>query len=360
MYSPVFFDESHYGVLKEIDIKLSKKVYVCTHIEISKGILSDFDFGDSYLVVDHSFDPIKQSIFERVHFSKINISADKIIIVSPSPDQLFYQEEGLNDYVRVNKKTKTVKKFKHIFCNGMFQKARNMFDPNMVREKNIEKLFLCLSREDKLPRRLLNYNLHKHKIFNHGIVSHQRVAPNVGNLFDVENDLQAFSVRSDFDTNLYMNYGLRKHFVDSYKDKLHAAYNYHEYSELNKKTLIELCVESFTCDYLFITEKTLKPILFKTPFLVMGCPYTLKYLRSLGFKTFDSVFDESYDEQLIVYDRIDGIVSNLKQISSLSLQDTIKKFKITDEICSHNYDVFMKSDWSFNLEEKIERIINVS
>ena len=91
----------------------------------------------------------------------------------------------------------------------------------------------------------------------------------------------------------------------------------------------------------------------------MGCPYTLKYIRQLGFETYDCVFDESYDEQPILYDRVRAVVTNLKQISTLSLQDAIKKFRITEEICNHNYSVFMNSDWSFDLQQKIERVINV-
>jgi hypothetical protein len=37
---------------------------------------------------------------------------------------------------------------------------------------------------------------------------------------------------------------------------------------------------------LFLTEKTFKPLALGMPFIVIGNPYILKRLRSLGYKTF--------------------------------------------------------------------------
>ena len=365
MYSPVFLDDNNSGegIFKQIDFTFSQKVFVCTPEGVHNRSFTNVDFGDSFLIVDHSDDPITQFSFELLHYPNLNINPEKIIVVSPSPDQLFYQEPGSPDYITVNRKYKSPVKFKHIFCNGMFVKVKNLFDPNLVAEKQISKLFISLSRKDKIERRLLNYLIHKNNLFDLGIVSHQRTLLDYS--FNIKEDLKAFIKREDFDANLYMKYGLRKHYVDNvfnYDGGIDYGTNIYElvgYSKLIKNCLIELCVETNALDFLFITEKLLKPIVFKTPFLLMGCPYTLKYIRQLGFETFGCVFDESYDEQPILYDRVQGVVTNLKQISTLSLQDAIKKFKITEEICNHNYDVFMNSDWSFDLQQKIERAINV-
>ena len=48
-------------------------------------------------------------------------------------------------------------------------------------------------------------------------------------------------------------------------------------------------------DRRFITEKTWKPILYMQPFVIIGTPGILEYLRSLGFATFSNWIDESYD-----------------------------------------------------------------
>ena len=46
---------------------------------------------------------------------------------------------------------------------------------------------------------------------------------------------------------------------------------------------------------LFLSEKIYKPIIYKQPFLVYSSPFSMKRLRTIGYKTFSSIIDESYD-----------------------------------------------------------------
>lgn len=46
----------------------------------------------------------------------------------------------------------------------------------------------------------------------------------------------------------------------------------------------------------FVTEKTWKPIAHHQPFVIHGCAHSLKHLRELGYQTFGSHIDESYDQ----------------------------------------------------------------
>jgi hypothetical protein len=59
----------------------------------------------------------------------------------------------------------------------------------------------------------------------------------------------------------------------------------------------------------FITEKLWKPIIAQQIFVVHGNFGYLKKLREMGFRTFDSVFDESYDQEPDPDKRIEKIVS---------------------------------------------------
>jgi hypothetical protein len=45
----------------------------------------------------------------------------------------------------------------------------------------------------------------------------------------------------------------------------------------------------------FLTEKTFKAIKHAQPFVIIGCAGSLATLRSLGYRTFDHVIDNSYD-----------------------------------------------------------------
>lgn len=46
----------------------------------------------------------------------------------------------------------------------------------------------------------------------------------------------------------------------------------------------------------FLTEKAIKPLITGFPFVLAGTPYFLKHLRELGFVTYNSLWDESYDD----------------------------------------------------------------
>ena len=67
-----------------------------------------------------------------------------------------------------------------------------------------------------------------------------------------------------------------------------------------------------------ITEKTFNSIVTLTPFIMIGAPFTLQYLKKLGFKTFDKWWDESYDEETDHAERLLKIFKLIDYINSLS------------------------------------------
>ena len=69
MHSPVFLDDNNSGegIFKQIDFTFSQKVFVCTPEGVHNRSFTNVDFGDSFLIVDHSDDPITQFSFELLH-----------------------------------------------------------------------------------------------------------------------------------------------------------------------------------------------------------------------------------------------------------------------------------------------------
>jgi len=64
-----------------------------------------------------------------------------------------------------------------------------------------------------------------------------------------------------------------------------------------ENTWISVVAESqHSNEFFFPTEKTGKALFAKRPFIVLSGQYYLRTLRSLGFRTFNSVIDESYDD----------------------------------------------------------------
>ena len=85
--------------------------------------------------------------------------------------------------------------------------------------------------------------------------------------------------------------------------------------------LYSSCAVEIVCETLshfqsisWFTEKTIRPIAAKTAFLLFDAPGSLHELRKLGFKTFSSLIDESYDQETDLYARADKIIEVCKHI----------------------------------------------
>lgn len=92
---------------------------------------------------------------------------------------------------------------------------------------------------------------------------------------------------------------------------------------------------------LHLTEKSFRPMVNERPFILVGPPRSLEYLRSYGFKTFDDYWDESYD---IIDDpdqRLDKIMNLITEINNWSLDDMSKKLASMSSILQHNRHVFL-------------------
>lgn len=98
------------------------------------------------------------------------------------------------------------------------------------------------------------------------------------------------------------------------------------------KILVDLVIETYITGISFFpTEKTLRPIIAKTPFIIMGPQGYLENMRRIGFKTFDKWWDESYDNYS-GYDRIVEIRKVLDKVFTLYTVDDMQ------EVVEHNYN----------------------
>jgi len=89
-----------------------------------------------------------------------------------------------------------------------------------------------------------------------------------------------------------------------------------------------------------LTEKTFKPICMQMPFVLVSTVGSLQYLRSYGFKTFDSIWDESYDSEMDDDKRLVMIADLLKQLDSMSAQQRQDLYTAAMPIVQHNYNHF--------------------
>jgi len=111
-------------------------------------------------------------------------------------------------------------------------------------------------------------------------------------------------------------------------------------------TDIEVVLETlFDDDRLHLTEKSLRPVACGQPFILAGTHGSLEYLRGYGFKTFDTIWDESYDQITDPEKRLTAIVDLMQQISTWN--ESTKKNKLTQaqEIAEYNRQWFFSQNF---------------
>ena len=113
-------------------------------------------------------------------------------------------------------------------------------------------------------------------------------------------------------------------------------------------TDIEVVLETlFDDNRLHLTEKSLRPIACGQPFILTATAGSLAYLKKYGFKTFDSVWDESYDSIKDPEKRLRAINALMKSISEWDPTTYNKKMSETRYIAEYNKQHFF-SDTFFN------------
>ena len=89
----------------------------------------------------------------------------------------------------------------------------------------------------------------------------------------------------------------------------------------------------FDYPHTFRTEKIYKPMLMAHPFVVAANQGYLRDLRKAGFKTFDTLIDESYDQIGTPTARIERIIDTVRDISR---QGAAEFWEASRDICKYN------------------------
>jgi hypothetical protein len=93
----------------------------------------------------------------------------------------------------------------------------------------------------------------------------------------------------------------------------------------------------------YFSEKTVSALLSNRPFIIIGEHGSLRALKQKGYKTFNDMFDESYDNIIDPSSRMESIFELVKDINARSL-DEIKEnvLKCQDKLF-HNRNLMMAS-----------------
>ena len=145
-----------------------------------------------------------------------------------------------------------------------------------------------------------------------------------------------------------------------YKDPLidgEPNIDYRFYAEFYKKIGIDIVIETaMEYPYNFITEKTYRPIANGRPFVIVGPAHTLTFLKSLGFLTFSSIIDESYDNIKDPEQRFIAACDSIYTFVNRSVGEVIRDLYSIETTLIHNQQSFknLKNDQLKKFKEQIK------
>jgi len=229
-----------------------------------------------------------------------------------------------------------------IFFPNFFLSTYNHLINYVVKHNHItpDKKFLCLNRrmyyhkykiiEELFDRELLNDtrlswvdNKHKKNLLNKKLTDHLGIDSDNFKSIQLEDDVMYGNELSKREEYLYT-----------------VNPNWYYKSKVNIIT-----ETNFNQLEIHITEKTWKAIYLGVPFVVSASRGHLKTLRDMGFKTFNSVINEDYDE-------MDGD-HKIKHIidSAVELSNVYNSKEVLD-ICKFNQDLYFNKEYRKDILNK--------
>lgn len=228
-----------------------------------------------------------------------------------------------------------------------------------------EKKFMCLNRiitGDRSYRLLLVASLMQHNLIDHGAVSLHLGQHSDNNWLKEIEDPASKLTKEQKDLIQYYVTDLNNSLTVDTDSVCSTASAHAGPNELrvNQSSLWHIVTETvFYYNKMHLTEKIFKPIVSKRPFILVGAPGNLEYLRSYGFQTFNKWIDESYDTELDNTRRLSMILEQIKYISSQTPSHLKKMHQEMQEVLTHNRTHFYSQFKKIIVDELVNNFSNV-
>ena len=178
------------------------------------------------------------------------------------------------------------------------------------------------------------------------------------------NDNQTYYKDHQFKNTLWKpQHHLENYFSENTTTSYYSAdFDINDYNSTDIEVILETL---FDDSRLHLTEKTLRPIALGQPFILTGPAGSLQYLRDYGFKTFHSVFDESYDQisnpakRLLAITKLMSDIKNLSQTEYVKLLIELRKISLynKEHFFSNNFFKIITQELKTNLANGISTML---
>lgn len=203
--------------------------------------------------------------------------------------------------------------------------------------------FLCYNRVNRTHRCQLIAELKIHNLIDNGLVSFIPKYSFYDTYRDAELILQQDSFLSENKKQAYRGLVSEERIIDPYDyestglDPTQLIKKINHYST----TMFSIVTESYWYESeISFTEKIFGPIAHGHPFIAVAPAGYLKYLRLLGFKTFNGIIDETYDTITDHEQRMKAIVQEINTFCNYSVNEKREKWALLNEVAQYNFEVF--------------------
>lgn len=107
---------------------------------------------------------------------------------------------------------------------------------------------------------------------------------------------------------------------------------------------LSIVTETFFEGPIYFSEKIFNSMLYNHIFVYLGPPHSLAYLRSLGFKTWNHVIDESYDLIDDPAERLFALTLALNTFLSNSIEEIQRIYIENIELINHNRNLVLSTE----------------
>ena len=227
------------------------------------------------------------------------------------------------------------------------------------KEKNIDNIkpFLKVNRTGRPERNLFMLYLNKYDLYRKFLLSFPeypdyKLPSNVLSQISVQENIDSLKEKCPFDIDQTdkdnhgpPGAGIGKFNADLPFDPIHYR---------NSMISFVMCAFPFVDGCCHLHSSTFNPIYCGHPVIQFGPHNHLEILKSLGFKTFDRWWDESYDQEEEGWVRFQGVLRNLNMLRVYDQRQILSIYRSMQDVLQHNSDLIQ----NYNIKKVlIDRIL---
>lgn len=299
---------------------------------LDEKIINELKYGHAYIILNHQCESFTIPFFKLFYRKKISIPYNKIIYMVAAADVSKEYKNFIEEY-NIGKD----KQISVLYAHHVYKRFKHDVDLSAFKyppSKKVKK-FLSLNRRWREHRVMLVSLLSERNLIKDGFVS-------LGIMHDEKEKAQSVLL-SDEMINGYLKI---KSNLPLQIDDVDLTINQFQMNSLPILFYQQSCFSLVSSTMALqtqepsvgFTEKEIKPILAKHPFIIWNRPGVLKHLQNMGFLTFQPWFDESYDNEFDDIKRLEKIIDEVDRLCSYSFEDWEKILQEMKPVLDHNYN----------------------